>query len=248
MNKLYRVSKTLLIILLLIIGFAASAFGMYEYNNYKAFNKLASEGKQYMIQKDYDKAMQAFRQALNYKKDAEIQSNLALVENLKNENAKNTTISKNIQLAADAAKNNKYDEANKYLDEVLKTDPDNSEAKSLKDSYVKAIQAQQEKAKYESKEANIQNQQKRRNMDSNQDGVTEKQAYQMVCNKFKDCDVFVPKRSDYSDGIAEQAGDKYYLFYTEYKSDHSASDNIIGVHKKTGGIYALYGDHIESLN
>ncbi|MCB2300564.1 hypothetical protein [Clostridium tagluense] len=73
------------------------------------------------------------------------------------------------------------------------------------------------------------------------DGITQEKAYQLVCNNFDDSDVFEAKRADYSDEIAEQAGDKYYLFYTEYKIDQSATDYLIGVDKKTGEMYAING-------
>lgn len=143
MNKTYKI---LLGILLLIIIFGLSAFGTYKYNEYKeskVFNSLASEGKQYMIEKDYDRAIQSFKKALNCKNDPDIQNNLALAQSLKDENAKKQEISKDIQLANDAAKNNKYDDASKYLDEVLKIDPNNSEAKNLKDAFAKTVQNQQ---------------------------------------------------------------------------------------------------------
>jgi tetratricopeptide (TPR) repeat protein len=46
-------------------------------------------------------------------------------------------IAQNIQLANDSAKNNKYDDAIKYLDQILKLDADNSEAKNLKNAFQK---------------------------------------------------------------------------------------------------------------
>lgn len=140
-----NIKNIVIILILLVAGFVLSAFGMYQYNNYKTFKALTNQGQQYMAQKDYDKAIQTFQQALGYKNDSTIQSNLALAQNLKNENAKSATISKNIQLATEAAKNNKYDEANKYLDEIFKIDPNNSEAKNLKDTYTKTLQEQQTK-------------------------------------------------------------------------------------------------------
>ncbi|AZV58361.1 hypothetical protein [Clostridium sp. AWRP] len=241
MNKTHKI---LLVILLLIIIFVLSAFGMYKYNEYsesKVFNSLASQGKQYMIGKDYDKAIQTFKKALNYKNDPDIQNNLALAQSLKDENAKKQEISKDIQLANDAAKNSKYDDANKYLDEALKIDPNNSDVKNLKDAFAKTVQEQQEKAKYKLEVTNAKNGQNCKDSNSSENLLTQKQAYQIVCNKFTDCDIFVPKRSDYSDEMAEQAGNKYYLFYTEDKVDHSATDYLIGVDKKTGIMYEIYG-------
>ena len=175
--KLNKTHKILLGILLLIIIFVLSAFGMYKYNEYsesKVFNSLASQGKQYMIGKDYDKAIQTFKKALSYKNDPDIQNNLALAQSLKDENAKKQEISKDIQLANDAAKNSKYDDANKYLDEVLKIDPNNSEAKGLKDAFAKAVQEQQEKDNQTSKYEKVS-----KNKSENSE-LTYEQAYQIV--------------------------------------------------------------------
>lgn len=238
MNK---TGKVLLGIISLVICFGISAFGMYEYNNYKVFNNLASQGKQYMLQKDYDKAIEAYQQALSYKKDTGIQTNITIAQNLKNEDNIKATVSKNIQLATEAAKDNKYDEASKYLYEVLKADPNNSEAKNLKDTYAKAVQDQQEKAKLE--EANRQSQQKSKNIESNsEDGITQQQAYQIMYNKFKgDGDILVAKKSDYADDSnnnVKQSLDKYYLFHIRYY-EPSGDGNLFGVDKKTGLIYTI---------
>lgn len=159
MNKLNKAGKIIIGIMLLGIGFALSAFGMYKYNEIKTFNNLASQGNQYMIQENYDKAIQVFQQALSYKNDSGVQTNLVLAQNFKNENSIKDTITKNIKLANEAAKNNKFDEANKYLNEILKIDPDNTEAKTLKDSFNKAVQDQEEKAK-EQEQAKVKEQAK----------------------------------------------------------------------------------------
>lgn len=237
MNK---VSKISLSVITAVTVFGLSAFGMYKYNEFKVFDNLVSQGKQYMIQKDYDKSIQVFKQALTYKNNADIQANIALAQNLKNEDSKKGIISKNIQLANEAAKNNKYDEANKYLDEILKVDSNNADAKNLKSIFEKAVKDQQEKVKAEEEKTNIQNQQSSKNADS-QAGTSQQKAYQTVCNKFKDYDVSEANRSVYSNEIANQAGDRYYLFYLEYKSDHSATDSLIGVDKKTGVMYKISG-------
>jgi tetratricopeptide (TPR) repeat protein len=56
-------------------------------------------------------------------------------------------IAQNIQLANDSAKNNKYDDANKYLDDILKVDSNNADAKKLKNSVAEAINENQKNSK-----------------------------------------------------------------------------------------------------
>ena len=241
MNKTHKI---LLRILLLIIIFVLSAFGMYKYNEYsksKVFNSLASQGKQYMIGKDYDKAIQTFKKALSYKNDPDIQNNLALAQSLKDENAKKQEISKDIQLANDAAKNSKYDDANKYLDEALKIDPNNSDVKNLKDAFAKTVQEQQEKAKYKSEVANAKNQQNREDSNNSKNLLTQNQAYQIMYNRFKnDGDIIVRTKNDYVDdnNNVKQSLDKYYLFHVDYYIP-ACDGNLFGVDKETGLIYTI---------
>lgn len=51
-------------------------------------------------------------------------------------------IADNLKNASDNLKNNKYDDANKCIDNILKLDANNTEAKKLKDDIAKAIQKQ----------------------------------------------------------------------------------------------------------
>lgn len=239
-EELNKAGKIILGIALVIIVFGLSAFGMYKYNELEVFNNLSNQGKQYMLQKDYDKAIQSFQQALSYKKDTDTQSSLVLAQNLKSENSKKGIVSKNIQLANEAAKNNKYDEANKYLDEILKTDPNNSEVKSLKDSYAKAVQEQQEKAKaQEQVKLSVQQQNNDNNRRKTNVEISQQQASQIVANRFKDCDVFLAERNDYTDRISKEVGNGLYLFYTEFKDDHSGTQGYVGVDKITGETYDI---------
>ncbi|UAL59978.1 hypothetical protein K8O96_00930 [Clostridium sporogenes] len=51
----------------------------------------------------------------------------------------------NIKLANDSAKLNEYDKANKYLDNILKLDANNLEAKNLKNKFTKVIKEEKER-------------------------------------------------------------------------------------------------------
>lgn len=79
------------------VAFLASFFGMYKYGQYKNFSDLTKQGNQYMLQKNYDKAVQLFKQALIYKNDKVTEDNLLLAEALKNEGIEENAISKNAQ-------------------------------------------------------------------------------------------------------------------------------------------------------
>lgn len=56
-------------------------------------------------------------------------------------------IAQNMELADNAFKNNKYDDANKYLDYILKVDSNNADAKKLKNSVAEAINENQKNSK-----------------------------------------------------------------------------------------------------
>ncbi|AKN33837.1 hypothetical protein Ccar_24610 [Clostridium carboxidivorans P7] len=247
MGKIYKV---LLGILLSIAIFVISIFGTYKYNESKTFNNLASQGKQYMIQKDYDKAIEVFQQALSYKNDRDIQGNLALAQNLKNENNKKENISKDIQLANDAAKNNKYEEANKYLDEILKIDPNNTDAKNLKDIFAKAVQDQQEKAKYKLEAENTAKKNDNDNNNTHNEkhrAVSYKQALEIVENAYPDC-YFQPAQEVVNINIlkkliSDDMLNASYVFYgCESNPSGAALQDLILVTKENGHILELSPD------
>lgn len=164
---------------LLIILFAGSVFGGYEYNQQKSFNNLVRLANQKLYAGDYDGAIKLYNEALSYKNDNNIKNEILLAQGYKqyksiyndglklmsdkkyleaiqkfstiNQNSgqiynnaqnkisecKKQFIAQNIQLASDSAKNGKYDDAIKYLDEVLKLDANNSEAQNLKETFEK---------------------------------------------------------------------------------------------------------------
>lgn len=95
---------------------------------YKQNQRTYNEGLKLMSDKKYSEAIKKF---------STINQNSGPIYNnaqSKISECKKQFITKNIELANDYAKNNKYDEAIKYLDEVLKLDSNNSEAKNLKNT------------------------------------------------------------------------------------------------------------------
>lgn len=109
--------------------------------NLKEVKTIFSEGTKLMNDKKYLDAIDQF------KKVTKEDDNLYINAKKNIEECKKQFIAENIQLANDSSQNNKYDDANKYLDNVLKLDSNNAEAKKLKDSFAKAIKDQQDKTK-----------------------------------------------------------------------------------------------------
>ncbi|ADK16154.1 hypothetical protein WX45_01817 [Clostridium ljungdahlii DSM 13528] len=151
-----KFKNTFIILLILIICFCLSSFGMYEYSNYK--NNIT-------MQKE--KA-------------------LAAAQNIQKEKAKNDEINKDIELASNSAKDSKYDDANKYLDEALKLDPNNSEAKNLKDSYSKIIEQQKQQANIQA-QAQTQNQQNRVSSSNDNTKFTYNEALNLLKEQYPGC-------------------------------------------------------------
>lgn len=114
----------------------------------KEVKSIFDEGTKLMNDKKYLEAIEQFKKVT--KGDDKLYSNAQKsIEECKKQFA-----AQNIQLAKDALKNNKSDDANKYLDEVLKVDSNNAEAKKLKDD-VKQKGESDANAKAEVKKANV---------------------------------------------------------------------------------------------
>lgn len=101
-------------------------------NNLKEIKGFYDNGIKLVNDKKYLDAIEQFKKVT--KEDDKLYSDAQK----KIEECDKKFITQNIQLANDSAKNNKYDDANKYLDEVLKLDANNSEAKKLKDTFANA--------------------------------------------------------------------------------------------------------------
>ncbi|BDR76577.1 tetratricopeptide repeat protein [Clostridium tetani] len=101
--------------------------------NYKQCNDIYNKGIKLMNDKKYSDAIQKLSTIEQW--SGLIYTNAQS----KIEECKKQIIAQNIKSASEAAKNGKYDDANKYLDQVLKLDNNNSEAKKLKDEFAKTV-------------------------------------------------------------------------------------------------------------
>jgi len=108
--------------------------------NLKEVKSTFDEGTQLMKDKEYLEAIEQFKKVT--KQDNNIYNNAQ--KNIQECNKKYMV--QNIQLANNAAKSAKYDEANRYLDAILKLDSNSAEAKKLKYDVEKAIQKQKDVA------------------------------------------------------------------------------------------------------
>lgn len=98
----------------------------------KEIKSVFDEGTKLMNDKKYLEAIEHFEKIT--KEDYQLYNNAQ--SNI--EECKKQFIPKNIQLANDAVKNNKNDDANRYLNEVLQVDPNNTDAKKIKDDIAEA--------------------------------------------------------------------------------------------------------------
>ena len=142
-------SKILFGILIMAAVFFASMFGMYKYSQFENFKNLVGQGRQCMLQKDYNKSIKLFEKALTYKNDSSVQKELLLAQDMKNQSGKqahpNEKLSDYIKLANTAVKNHDYESANKYLDKALELSPDDQELQSMKNMVESAIYSKNNK-------------------------------------------------------------------------------------------------------
>lgn len=102
----------------------------------KEAKAVYNNGTKLMKDKKYSEAIETF------KKISKDDGNLYNDSQKNIENCIKEYAAKNIELANSALKENKFDEANKYIEDILKIDVNNSEAKKLKDDVDKSIQKQ----------------------------------------------------------------------------------------------------------
>lgn len=244
------VKKILFGTLVIVVAFAASAFGMYKYNQVRTFKNLADQGRQCMLQKNYDRSVELFSEALSYKSDPGIKKDLVLSKSLKEENEKQKQISQNIQLSNSAIKNYDYNSANKYLDKALKLDPDNQEAVNLKNMIVKVSQAEREKSlinnlKKNNYKAPVKEQKSQKQVNEE---ITYKKALQIVANKYPESS-FQPVQevvplNTLKKFLTDDQLKRYYIFYGHYVPDGTDFQDLILVDKKTGHISQLSPDGV----
>lgn len=101
MNKLKN--KKAIVLIAIIIALVIS-LGLYRYNRVQAYNRVISTANNYMEKGEYDKAIEGFKESLNYKKDKEIDKKIKVAQELKN--------SRNVyDEAIKLLENKKYEEA-----------------------------------------------------------------------------------------------------------------------------------------
>ncbi|HBC98022.1 MAG TPA: hypothetical protein DC034_14680 [Clostridium sp.] len=226
-------SKILFGILIMAAVFFASMFGMYKYSQFENFKNLVGQGRQCMLQKDYNKSIKLFEKALTYKNDSSVQKELLLAQDMKNQSGKqahpNEKLSDYIKLANTAVKNHDYESANKYLDKALELSPDDQELQSMKNMVESAIYSKNNKTENKivvdyKNVGNYQNNSVRENTDNKDKEITYDKALKIVSDKFPGAS-FKPAQEVLSLSILRKfltdgQIEKYYIFYgSEVETD-----------------------------
>lgn len=140
-----------------------------------------------------------------------------------------------IASANDAIKNNKLDEAKKELDEILKIDPNNEDAKKLKDTLSKVIKDQKNKALAKQKQQDNAKKIVKQEAVSAKKSLSKAEAVEIVKNHFK------YKASNvkyYCDSNSQHDGEDFYVVHIyEDHPTHTATLGWYGVQKSSGRIY-----------
>ena len=176
-------------VIILAVVSTGSVIGIKRYNTSQNYKKHLNVASSYMSAEQYDNAITAYKEALKYTNDTNINKQIELANVLKNSKevydtavkqmndkkyldaietfdkvdkqdvkrysasqkkiveCKKSYIAGNLKIANDDLKINKFDEANKYLNDILKIDANNSDAKKLRDDITRAIQKQNEEEK-----------------------------------------------------------------------------------------------------
>ncbi|RXI44938.1 hypothetical protein DP145_13670 [Clostridium tetani] len=133
MDAMFKgVSRKVIISVVILIVVLLGVLGMKNYNKSKDYKNLVTTANEYMNEKDYDKAMNKFKESLDYKKDQKAEEKL---EECKNEL---------INLSKEALKNKEYEKADNYLNVLLKHDGKNEEAIKMKNTIKDEIQKSKE--------------------------------------------------------------------------------------------------------
>lgn len=188
--------------------------------NLKMAKSIYDNGLNLMNNKDYDGAIQQFQKIT--KEDDKLYSSAQK----KIAECKKSFISQNIESANNAIKNDKYDEASKYIDNVLKMDSNNAEAKKLKDSIDKSEKDQQS------------NQTKQTAQSTNSNTkVTAEEAADIALSSIKD-KVSTTEVVKADEVITNQNGVNYYVIHVaDNMGDHVATRGWYYVEVNTGKLY-----------
>ncbi|ENK0837678.1 hypothetical protein AB2Z22_000991 [Clostridium botulinum] len=80
MNKLKNKKATMLITIVIAL---LISLGLYRYNKVEAYNRVVATANNYMEKGEYEKAIDSFKESLNYKEDKEIDKKIKEAEDLK---------------------------------------------------------------------------------------------------------------------------------------------------------------------
>lgn len=142
-------------------------------------------------------------------------------------------IADNLKSANDNLANNKFNEANKYLDNIFKIDSNNTDAKKVKDNVAKVIQKQKDDAAAAAIQAKAtQNKNK---------SITKQQAIQIVKQIYKNVQLYEFDHMEKQNGL-----DFYcihvYEFVNDIEGGHTATIAWCMVQKNNGKAYDMILD------
>ncbi|MEW9094866.1 MAG: tetratricopeptide repeat protein [Clostridiaceae bacterium] len=112
--------KRAVIFIVAIIVFLIGVFGAEKYSQAREYKNLVNVATKNMEEKDYDKALEEFKKALECKEGEAINESI------------NQCKTQLISLAEAEIEKKNYEEANKNIDILLKHDSDNKEGKEIK--------------------------------------------------------------------------------------------------------------------
>ena len=108
MNKLKNKKATILITIVIAL---LISLGLYRYNKVEAYNRVVATANSYMEKGEYEKAIDSFKESLNYKEDKEIDKKIKEAEDLKHSQ-------KVYNEAVNLLENKKYEEALEKLSSI----------------------------------------------------------------------------------------------------------------------------------
>lgn len=198
----------------------------------KEIKVIYDNGTKLMNDKKYLEAIEQFNKIT--KEDEKLYSS----SQKKIEECKKSFITQNIELANIAVKNNQYDEADKYLDSIIKIDVNNEEVQKIKDTITKLQGEQQEK---QNKKSIVNNKDKK---------ITFEQASNKVLDSIRDKGTNTIVVEENKEIKNENGVDYYVIHVADNMGDHIATRGWYYVEVNTGKAYEwnLVNDKLIPLN
>lgn len=159
-----RNKKTIIYIVVPIILVLVGLLGIKSYSSSKNYKNLIAVANEYMYKKDYDKAIEKFKESLDYKKDPKIQEKIEECDN------------KLIEISKESLKDKEYEKAEEHLNVLIKHNEKNEEVMKIKSVIKDEIQKdKEEKIKKDIEEARIkQDERKQKDEEENKKGQVKK--------------------------------------------------------------------------